>query len=759
MDINDLEQVLRRNISPEHHRYIPLFAKLIVEIANGANPDSDVVAQFSDPSYQALLLQLAGRSIEATDSVISFGQDSQLGDVTVRDVAGRDVTNFSLSVVNTPAITQMRPPAQLRPPVPDFTGRAQEIQLLAATLRKAITTGAVAAISGVRGMGGIGKTEFAYALAWQLRDDFPDGQIVVELRGTTNPIASEQALQSILAAFESGINMPNDFTQLQGLYQSKLQGKRLLILADDARDASQTRPLMPPPNCALIVTTRNRFILPGMIHLDLDMLSSEAAEELIRVICPRIGAYAPRLAALCGYLPLALRISAEMLEADDTRNVERYLARLEQERLRHLRDPDSLEDPHASVEASLRLSYKALPPSSQQALAQLGVFSGSFDVEAARAVVVIDDDVEDALGLLRRRSLIYWDEGVGRYHLHDLVRAFALAQLGEPTAIIRYISHYAAVGRNITQLHEVGGGGLRTALSMFDGERLQIEASFARLEQWVDKREVAPILISYMDLFVTIGQLRYPLQELCRRLESGLIAARLLNRRDLEAKYIHGMGLWTSWLKEYPPAIKLLSQALAIAEEIGDVSQQTVSLLTLGGVHGNIGEFVVGVQLLERALAMARVSGNRVREGQALDNLGIIFGQQGDVARSSSYYTESLVVKREVGDIRGEGRVLGGLGECALVQGDFNKGINLLTQSFMILNSLEDRIDAGDSALAIGKGQSKQGQMVTAIEWLQIAVNLFQEAGLTNDVIEVTVELEHLRQLLASTSPRVEGER
>src|SRR5439155_11374835 len=139
------------------------------------------------------------------------------------------------------------------------------------------------------------------------------------------------------------------------------------ILADDARDAAQVGPLLPPPGSALLVTSRNRFNLPGMAALDLEVLPQDEAEALLLKICPRVGESAARLAQLCGRLPLALRISAGLLANDRTLSVTRYLERQagERARLAHLRDPD---DPRLSVEASLHLSYDALDTLAQSVL-------------------------------------------------------------------------------------------------------------------------------------------------------------------------------------------------------------------------------------------------------------------------------------------------------------------------------------------------------------------------------------------------------
>lgn len=99
-------------------------------------------------------------------------------------------------------------------------------------------------------------------------------------------------------------------------------------------------------------------------------------------ICPRIGTAAPELVKLCGYLPLALQVSACLLKSRPSRPVAQYLKQLggERTRLEHLRDP---RDPEMDVAASLRLSYDALEEAAKLALCQLSIFPTSFDLDAA----------------------------------------------------------------------------------------------------------------------------------------------------------------------------------------------------------------------------------------------------------------------------------------------------------------------------------------------------------------------------------------
>ncbi|MFP4436421.1 MAG: NB-ARC domain-containing protein [Chloroflexaceae bacterium] len=393
-------------------------------------------------------------------------------DVSGTVAVGQHITQIQTTHVPEPA----RALHQLRAPVNDFIGREQEIEQLVQMLSAG--DGTVATITGIRGMGGIGKTALADATAQRLIDTFPDAQIVLQLRGATaTPLSPEAALQQVLRAFEPAGKLPEDLSTLERIYRSHLHGNRVLVLADDACDEAQVRSLLPPPGSALLITSRQRFRLRGMEPLDLGSLPPTDAEALLLQICPRIGEHASQLARLCGYLPLALQISASVLSNDATLPVVDYVERLTRERLQHLRDPDGdPDDPQASVAASLALSYAALPTAAQVVLAKLSIFAGSFDREALVAVVQSVDEVEKIAGLLYRRNLLdYRDE---RYALHDLVREFATAQLDANIAwtVQQHAWHYLRVAQRAGKLYAEGGEKMKVGVLLFDCERDQIDA-------------------------------------------------------------------------------------------------------------------------------------------------------------------------------------------------------------------------------------------------------------------------------------------
>jgi hypothetical protein len=133
---------------------------------------------------------------------------------------------------------------QLRAPVGDFVGREQEID----TLIDALHRESRACITGISGMGGIGKTELALLVAERLRDDYPDAQFFINLQGTdANPRSPQEAMATCVRAFLGPeAKLPEDAEQLSHLYRSQLSGKRVLLLLDNAADSAQVRPLLPP---------------------------------------------------------------------------------------------------------------------------------------------------------------------------------------------------------------------------------------------------------------------------------------------------------------------------------------------------------------------------------------------------------------------------------------------------------------------------------------------------------------------------------
>jgi DNA-binding response OmpR family regulator len=405
---------------------------------------------------------------------------------------------------------------QLRAPITDFIGRAPQMQRLRDALLNVGQDGSAVTIAGVQGMGGVGKTELAYQVTHELRPAFPDGQLVLNLRGSsTSPLTPTQVLQAVIRAFTPDTKLPGDLEALQQHYRAVLHQRQMLIVADDARDAAQVRPLCPPPGCGLLVTSRQRFTLPGMTTIDLDQLSPDEAVTLLQGIYPRLSDDAAHIIArLCGFLPLALRISAGILYNDPALDVTTYIQRLadEGQRLEYLRDPD---DPHLAVDASLALSYTLLDAGAQHVFRQLGVFAADFGTELARAVIAVEAgmDVEVLLRGLLRRNLVQYDVDRARWRVHVLVRDLArreLEKVGEASASAwRYAWAVVKKMQKIQAQYSAGGVTALSSLCWFDVQRAHIDAARRWAADHAGRPEGDALLLAYRQATAPIGLLHH----------------------------------------------------------------------------------------------------------------------------------------------------------------------------------------------------------------------------------------------------------
>jgi hypothetical protein len=302
---------------------------------------------------------------------------------------------------------------QLPPPPRDFTGRESELEELRAKLKEGGVT-----ISGLRGMGGIGKTTLALKLAAELKSNYPDAQFYLDLKGVSDkPLSVSDALFNVIKAcrpeIAKDLSDPSEET-LRGIYLSELDGRSALLLMDNAANREQVEPLIPPTSCILLVTSRQHFTLPGMFAINLNTLPPEETYNLLLTIAPRIGDQAEIIAKLCGYLPLALRLAASALAERIDLSVDDYIRRLSEVKQRL-----------KLIEASLSLSYDLLSSELQRNWRALSIIATPFSVATAAAVWggMRQDLAHDVLSDLVKFSMLEWNEGY--YRLHDLVQLYA----------------------------------------------------------------------------------------------------------------------------------------------------------------------------------------------------------------------------------------------------------------------------------------------------------------------------------------------
>lgn len=339
------------------------------------------------------------------------------------------------AAVHEPAVR----PAQLPCSARGFVGRVEELAVLESlTAQGAGSPEMRSTLVVVEGAPGIGKSTLVLRAARQLSDRFPDGQLYVDLGGAVSRQRVLSAMDALAQLLRSlGVPksaLPDDLAGRTSLYRSMLNGKRVLVVLDDAVNAEQVRPLIPGgPACVLVTSRRVQrglVVRDGAYRIALKPLSSA---ESVRLITYLIGAgrvegqweAAAQLAGMCGHLPLALRIAAESL-AEHPRLTLADMAQqhaAEDGRLDRLAVED---DVAASLRAAFERAYDMLPADGARLFRLLGLYHGEVLTVPVAAALLGRDLVraEQLLGVLTDHHLLE-ESGEGTFRFHNLLGIYA----------------------------------------------------------------------------------------------------------------------------------------------------------------------------------------------------------------------------------------------------------------------------------------------------------------------------------------------
>jgi tetratricopeptide (TPR) repeat protein/transcriptional regulator with XRE-family HTH domain len=357
--------------------------------------------------------------------------------------------------------TAAPPVCQLPPAVADFTGRRPQIAYLTDVLTGHEGNRVGVPIGVISGLPGAGKTALALQVAHTLRSEFPDGQLWVPLEGASgHPRDSGEALGELLRVLGvPGTAIPASVHERASLFRSRLAGRRILVLADDAAAAAQVKPLLPGTGqCAVLITSRSELAVPpGSRLVALEPLTrAEAVELLTRVVGEqRISAEpaaAAELSAACGQLPLAVRIAGARLAARTSWQLSAFTRKITE--ARHRLDELQLGD--LSVRASLTQSYDTLDDTARRAFRLLALVDSAEFTEWQVSALLGTPGAADAVNRLADSSLLTATgidpAGQPRYRCHDLLRDYAVERLADEPVI-----------QQVAALSRVTGGWLQLA--------------------------------------------------------------------------------------------------------------------------------------------------------------------------------------------------------------------------------------------------------------------------------------------------------
>jgi DNA-binding SARP family transcriptional activator len=658
-----------------------------------------------------------------------------------------------------PARAPDRPvPRELPPDVAVFTGRRGELAAVRAALRE--TGRDRAALVVVHGRGGAGKSALAVRAAHAASTDFPDGQLYIDLHGSTpavRPRSAYEVLDRCLRALGvPAAEVPADESDAAATWRTLTAGRRLLVVLDNVTEPGQVAPVLPASgSCATIVTSRRALAtLDADRYVELGGLPArEGAALLARAARRPVEEDAvAELVGLCEHLPLALRVAGARLGTVPAADL---AARLRDEHRRL----DELGVDGYAVRSCIRVGYDGLGDSADPVdRAAYAVFPllGLLPVPRLHPVTVaaLTGVADPARALARLVEVRLLEEApAGGYRLHDLVRLVAGECAGQvlsgperDAAVRRALDHYLATALAADAVLRPGRralGGLgyapdpavpavpvgtaAEALAWLDAE---LPTLLAAAEYAVGLPGDAPLLALRLGRVLqwSLGKRAdWPTElALARLAERGATRAGDARQRALAVTLV---GRALLHLGRRDEAATRLAEALDGFRRLDDLRQVTALLVDLGLVARLGGDHPTALERYAEALFLCRGSGGGVPEAIVLTNLADVYIEMRNWEDARGCLEESLAIRRAHGDSAGETVVLPSLGYLCCQLGRLDEAIGHLDAAVTRCTAIGNAVDRWYSLIVRSETHLRLGRYRPALADARRALTSCPEDG------------------------------
>ena len=215
-------------------------------------------------------------------------------------------------------------------------------------------------------------------------------------------------------------------------------------------------------------------------------------------------------------------------------------------------------------------------------------------------------------------------------------------------------------------------------------------------------------------------------QEAIEYHQQALEIAQEIGDRSQEAASLSNLGIDYHFLGEYQEAIKHHRQALEIAQEIGDRLQEATSLGELGTAYFSLGQYQRAIEHHQLSLEIARKISDRSQEAAALSNLGITYRFLGQYQQAIRLIQQSLAIIREIGDGSQEAAALGNLGNVYFSLHQYKQALEYHEQSLAIAQEIDNCSQEAAALGNLGIAYYFLGEYQEAIKYYQRSLRMAQ---------------------------------
>ncbi|MBW4463148.1 MAG: tetratricopeptide repeat protein [Nodosilinea sp. WJT8-NPBG4] len=644
------------------------------------NPKDQIQAilkDLPDAALQELLVALQGAPSTAATTQLNLGQAKgyqvtvQGGTAYIGDQLNVDAA--TLEAVLNKLITERQQPQVSGIPnnlprsgTVEFVGRDTELTNLHTQLHQVDRI----AITALRGMGGIGKTELAlqYTLHHLGQGTYPGGICWLQ--------AKEQNIGTEIVTFArtylnltppDGLELPQ---QVAYLWQNWPTPGDVLVAIDDVSGPNDNaayaaiKPYLPPQNSRFRVLLTTRLQLGASIQtVPIDVLSEEASLELLRSLvgAERIDQELDIAKALCewlGYLPLGLELVGRFLARKPGWTLAKMQQQLDEKRLaaRALCQAQTdMTATHESVAAAFELSWQDLTLAAQELAYRLSLYALApiFWEWLEQCYEGTDpDELEDWLDEeLVNRSLATVVSASGapvELQLHQLIREFFRSKLelwaGAEVLKQGYCQAMVQVALQIPDTPT------RDQILAVTAAIPHLVEAATTWQQWLDDESLEWPFTGLGRFYE--GQGAYGQSEPWCQECLTITRDRLGDDHPAVATSMNNLAVLYGFQGRYGEAEPLFRDALALRQRLlgNDHPDVAYSMHNLANLYESQGRYGEAEPLYRDALALRqRLLGNdHPHVAQSMHNLANLYESQGRYGEAEPLYRDALALRQRL---------------------------------------------------------------------------------------------------------------